>query len=45
MVANVNSAYLGEITKLGLTDPDSNEVVPFDAPGLLETSCSPVKAT
>lgn len=32
MVANVNSAYLGEITKLGLTDPDSNEVVPLDGP-------------
>lgn len=31
-VANGNSANLGESTKLALTDPDSNEVVPFNGP-------------
>jgi hypothetical protein len=31
-VANVNSAQRGQTTTLALTDPDSNEVVPFDAP-------------
>jgi len=32
VVANVNSANLGECSKLGLTAPDSNEVVPFGGP-------------
>ena len=31
-VANVKSPQFGETTQLALTDPDSNEVVPFDAP-------------
>ena len=31
VVANVNSAQFGKTTQLALTDPDSNEVVPFDA--------------
>jgi hypothetical protein len=31
-VANVNSAQFGKSTTLALTDPDSNEVVPFDSP-------------
>jgi hypothetical protein len=31
-VANVNSAQFGRTTQLALTDPDSNEVVPFDGP-------------
>jgi hypothetical protein len=31
LVANVNSAQFGKTTQLALTDPDSNEVVPFDA--------------
>ena len=31
-VANVNSAQQGQSTALALTDPDSSEVVPFDAP-------------
>jgi hypothetical protein len=31
-VANVNSPQFGKKTRLALTDPDSNEVVPFDVP-------------
>jgi hypothetical protein len=31
-IANVNGSTLGESAKLGLTDPDSNEVVPIDGP-------------
>jgi len=31
-VANVNSTHFGKSTALALTDPDSNEVVPFDGP-------------
>jgi hypothetical protein len=32
IVANVNSPQLGQSVQLALTDPDSNEVVPFDGP-------------
>jgi hypothetical protein len=32
VIANVNSAQFGKTTHLALTDPDSNEVVPFSAP-------------
>jgi hypothetical protein len=31
-IANVNSVQFGKSTQLALTDPDSNEVVPFDGP-------------
>jgi hypothetical protein len=45
MVANRNSSGYGSTVTLGLTDPDSNEVVPWMSPRFGGASCSTARAT